>query len=100
MSVVISGKREVPIEEVMARGRRAAQGYLDLGLKAGDTIALVLRNDIAFIEASLAAAPAGARYQFERQGYFCVDPDSRPHAPVFNRTVTLKDTWAKIASRK
>ena len=44
------------------------------------------------------AAP-GARFQFERQGYFCVDPDSRPGAPVFNRTVTLKDTWARIAAR-
>jgi glutaminyl-tRNA synthetase len=48
------------------------------------------------LEPSLAAAPAGARYQFERLGYFCVDPDSRPGAPVFNRTVTLKDTWARI----
>ena len=38
---------------------------------------------------------AGARYQFERQGYFAVDPDSRPGAPVFNRTVSLKDSWAK-----
>jgi glutaminyl-tRNA synthetase len=36
------------------------------------------------------------RVQFERQGYFCVDPDSTPDKPVFNRTVTLKDTWAKI----
>jgi glutaminyl-tRNA synthetase len=48
------------------------------------------------VEPSLGAAPVGARFQFERQGYFCVDPDSRPGAPVFNRTVTLKDTWAKI----
>jgi glutaminyl-tRNA synthetase len=51
------------------------------------------------LEPSLATAEAGTRFQFERQGYFCVDPDSRPGAPVFNRTVTLKDTWAKIASR-
>jgi len=49
------------------------------------------------VEPSLAGAPVGARFQFERQGYFCVDPDSRPGAPVFNRTVTLKDTWAKIS---
>ena len=49
------------------------------------------------LEPSLANAPPGARFQFERQGYFCVDPDSRPGAPVFNRTVTLKDTWAKIS---
>ncbi len=41
----------------------------------------------------------GTRFQFERQGYFCVDPDSQPTAPVFNRTVTLKDTWAKISGK-
>jgi glutaminyl-tRNA synthetase len=51
------------------------------------------------VEPALADAPPGARFQFERLGYFCVDPDSRPGAPVFNRTVTLKDSWAKIASR-
>jgi glutaminyl-tRNA synthetase len=51
------------------------------------------------VEPSLAAARPGARFQFERIGYFCVDPDSKPGAPVFNRTVTLKDSWAKIASR-
>ena len=37
--------------------------------------------------------------QFERLGYFAVDPDSTPGAPVFNRTVSLKDTWAKVAAR-
>jgi glutaminyl-tRNA synthetase len=42
----------------------------------------------------------GTRYQFERLGYFCVDPDSREGGLVFNRTVTLKDTWAKIAQRE
>ena len=41
----------------------------------------------------------GARYQFERMGYFCVDPDSTPGKPVFNRTVTLKDALAKIEKR-
>ena len=50
----------------------------------------------AKVEASLAAAAPGTRFQFERQGYFCVDPDSRPGAPVFNRTVTLKDAWARM----
>jgi glutaminyl-tRNA synthetase len=57
------------------------------------------RLTAAQVEPSLAHAPVGTRYQFERQGYFCVDPDSRPGAPVFNRTVTLKDTWAKVAAR-
>jgi glutaminyl-tRNA synthetase len=50
------------------------------------------------LEPSLGLAPAG-RYQFERLGYFALDPDSRPGAPVFNRTVTLKDTWARIEAR-
>ena len=50
----------------------------------------------ARLEPSLAKASPGVRCQFERLGYFAVDPDSRPGAPVFNRTVTLKDTWAKI----
>jgi glutaminyl-tRNA synthetase len=51
----------------------------------------------AWVEPSLGDAPAGHRVQFERVGYFCVDPDSRPGALVFNRTVGLRDTWAKIA---
>ena len=51
------------------------------------------------VEPGLADAVPAARYQFERQGYFCVDPDSRPGAPVFNRTVTLKDAWARITGR-
>ena len=49
------------------------------------------------VEPALAGAPAEARFQFERQGYFCVDArDSRPGALVFNRAVGLRDTWAKI----
>ncbi len=49
------------------------------------------------VEPSLAQAEAGRRFQFERQGYFCADTvDSSPSRPVFNRTVTLRDTWAKI----
>jgi glutaminyl-tRNA synthetase len=49
-----------------------------------------------FLEPSLAAAAPGARFQFEREGYFVVDKDSRPDKPVFNRTVSLRDTWSKI----
>jgi glutaminyl-tRNA synthetase len=51
-------------------------------------------------EPSLASAAVPARFQFERIGYFCVDPDSRRDALVFNRTVSLRDTWAKIESRQ
>ena len=53
----------------------------------------------AKLEPSLANAPSGARYQFERLGYFCVDPETKPGALVFNRTVALKDTWAKVEKR-
>ena len=51
------------------------------------------------IEPALAEAPPGSRFQFERLGYFCVDPDSQLGAPVFNRTVTLRDSWARISAR-
>jgi glutaminyl-tRNA synthetase len=50
----------------------------------------------AKLEPSLANAPIESRYQFERLGYFCVDPDSKPGHMVFNRTAALKDTWAKV----
>jgi glutaminyl-tRNA synthetase len=54
----------------------------------------------AKLEPSLADAKPGSRYQFERLGYFCVDPDSKPGKPVFNRTVALKDGWAKIEKKQ
>jgi glutaminyl-tRNA synthetase len=50
----------------------------------------------ARVEPSLAGAAPGSRFQFERLGYFSVDPDTRPERLVFNRTVGLRDTWAKI----
>ncbi len=59
---------------------------------------VILRNSV--IEPSVADDPPGTRYQFERQGYFYSDPvDSAPGALVFNRTVALRDTWAKIAAK-
>jgi glutaminyl-tRNA synthetase len=54
----------------------------------------------AKVEPSLANATAGTRYQFERLGYFCVDPDSKPRKPVFNRTVALKDAWARVEKKQ
>jgi glutaminyl-tRNA synthetase len=54
----------------------------------------------AQVEPSLAEARAGALYQFERNGYFCVDPDSTDGHKVFNRSVSLKDDWAKIQARQ
>jgi glutaminyl-tRNA synthetase len=53
----------------------------------------------AKLELSLAEAKVGAPYQFERVGYFCLDPDSTAEKLVFNRTLALKDTWAKIEKK-
>ena len=52
-----------------------------------------------FLERSLGDATAGDRFQFERLGYFCVDQDSAPEALVFNRTVTMRDQWAKLQKK-
>jgi len=57
----------------------------------------VLRD--GFVEPSLTDVPAGTALQFERLGYFAVDPDTKPGALVFNRTVTLRDEWAKLQKR-
>jgi glutaminyl-tRNA synthetase len=54
----------------------------------------------AKVEPSLKGAEAGARYQFERLGYFCVDPDTTDGKLVFDRTVTLRDTWAKVQKQQ
>ncbi|MCK4719563.1 glutamine--tRNA ligase, partial [bacterium] len=52
------------------------------------------------LEPALANHGPGFRCQFERLGYFCVDPDSTDEKPVFNRSVTLRDTWAKIQKQQ
>jgi glutaminyl-tRNA synthetase len=59
---------------------------------------LVVSN-AARVEAAAAGAPPGAFFQFERLGYFTVDPDSAPGRPVFNRSVSLRDSWAKIEKK-
>ncbi len=51
------------------------------------------------VEPFVKGAPVGSRYQFERQGYFCIDPDSTTDKLVFNRTVGLRDTWAKVQQK-
>jgi glutaminyl-tRNA synthetase len=55
---------------------------------------------VAKLEPSLANAAVGTRYQFERLGYFSVDADTRPGKPVFNRTVALKDAWARVEKKQ
>ncbi|HMB68970.1 MAG TPA: glutamine--tRNA ligase/YqeY domain fusion protein [bacterium] len=56
-------------------------------------------NETALAEPSLTQAPSGTTVQFERQGYYCVDPDSSPERLVVNRTVTLRDSWARIQKK-
>ena len=51
------------------------------------------------VEPSLAGAAPGTVYQFERKGFFCVDLDSKPGLMVFNQTVPLRDSWAKIEAQ-
>jgi len=76
---------------------RVEQGQLWLDNLNSDSLAVL---EGCKLEPSLATAKSGERYQFERKGYFCVDPDSAPGKLVFNRTVTLRDTWAKIQKRQ
>lgn len=71
----------------------------------GDFTAVINPNSLEVltgckVEPSLASAKPGERFQFERLGYFCVDPDSSENRLVFNRTVTLKDEWARIEMRR
>ncbi|MEN8098548.1 MAG: glutamine--tRNA ligase, partial [Chloroflexota bacterium] len=56
--------------------------------------------DKAVVEPSIAEAKPGERFQFERLGYFCVDPDSSSEDLILNRTIALRDTWAKISRKK
>jgi glutaminyl-tRNA synthetase len=58
-----------------------------------------LETVAAKLEPAMANASGSERYQFERLGYFCLDKDSTPSLPVFNRTVALRDSWAKIEKR-
>ena len=59
---------------------------------------IVLKN--AKLESNLTNLSVGDKFQFLRLGYFCVDKDSTPEKPVFNRTVALKDSWKKINKQK
>ncbi|MBV6394794.1 MAG: Glutamine--tRNA ligase [Anaerolineales bacterium] len=70
----------------------------------GDLDAIINPNSLevignAYVEPALGNVEAGERFQFERTGYFCADLDTKPGKPVFNRTVTLKDSWAKVSQK-
>ena len=81
---------------VEAEVRLYEQLFLDDGELNPDSMKAVT----AHVEPSLAGAEHGVRFQFERIGYFCVDPDATPGRPVFNRTATLRDTWARMQKKK
>jgi len=83
-------------EDVLAGVARLARGNAKAE-EGVDRLAQVLAG--ARFEPAIAADNSPAAVQFERQGYFARDPDSAPGKPVFNRTVTLKDSWAKIQKR-
>ena len=96
----LSAKAAVPAEvrlyeHLFTRPDPGAEGDLlaDLNPASED----VLKD--ALVERAAASQPVGETVQFERLGYFCADPDSKPGRPVFNRTLTLKDTWVKVQAK-
>jgi glutaminyl-tRNA synthetase len=75
------------------------------GIAATDDFSSLINNDSlkvvsGFVEPFVIKSKAGDRFQFERMGYFCVDTDSKPDNPVFNRIVSLKDSWSRSAGKK
>jgi len=93
----VSAERGVPAEvrlydSLFTRPDPGADGDLLADLNPESEIIL----ERCYLEPAAAETPVGETIQFERKGYFCADPDSVPGHPVFDRTVTLKDTWAKL----
>jgi len=96
----VSAQHAIPIE-VRLYDRLFQRENPDEAEEGADFLSNLNPNSLetlanCYVEPSLAGAQPGSRYQFERQGYFCVDPDSSNGKLVFNRTVGLKDSWAKI----
>ncbi len=91
-------KPDTGVETVMDDEEVEEQEEVDLSSKLNPNSLEVL--DGCKVEPSLAGAEPGTRVQFERQGYFCVDTDATPERLVFNRTVGLRDTWAKVKERQ
>ncbi len=97
----LSGARAVPAEvrlyDYLFRSPHPGADGGELFDDLNSDSETVLRG--CLVEPSLADLPAGETVQFERLGYFCADPDSAPGALVFNRTLTLKDTWEKLRAQ-
>ncbi|MBL8966539.1 MAG: glutamine--tRNA ligase, partial [Spirochaetaceae bacterium] len=99
----VSAEHAVPMEARLFDHLFPAERPMDVPVGV-DWISTMNKDSLevvkgAFGEPSLASAKDGDRFQFERLGYFACDPDSRPGAPVFNRSVSLRDTWAKIEKK-
>ena len=74
-----------------------AEQYMQRNFQAAANVGGNRRGEaLALLEPSLAEMPVGEAVQFERLGYFCADPASGPDTLVFNRTIELRDTWAKL----
>ncbi len=82
-------------DHLFARPDPGAEGDFTQDINS-DSLAVV---EDCLMEPALAGTTVGEAIQFERQGYFCLDPDSTPEKPVFNRTVGLRDSWAKIQAK-
>jgi len=97
----VSAEHSVPVE-VRLYDRLFTVPEPDAG--GGDFKKFLNPNSLEVItarcEPAMASATAEQRYQFERLGYFCLDEDSAPGKMVLNRTITLKDTWAKEAQKQ
>ncbi len=87
-------KAEARLYEQLFTVERPDEGYLENIVNPHSLEVLE-----CFVEPALGKVESGEKFQFERTGYFCADPDTRPGKPVFNRTVTLKDSWAKIEKK-
>jgi glutaminyl-tRNA synthetase len=96
----VSAPHAIPIEvrlydHLFTRPDPGADGDLFADLNPNSETVLTACQ----VEPTLADVPVGETVQFERLGYFCPDLDSAPGRPVFNRTLTLKDTWAKLQAQ-
>jgi glutaminyl-tRNA synthetase len=99
----VSAAHAVPIEARLYDYLFAAERPMDVPAGVDWVTTIDAKSfekaDCAFAEPIIASAKSGDRYQFERLGYFCCDPDSKEGSLVFNRTVGLRDTWAKIEKK-
>jgi glutaminyl-tRNA synthetase len=100
----VSAAHAIPVEVRLYDRLFAAEDPLDLD-EGEDLMSNLNPNSLevlsrCYVEPTLAGVAPGTRLQFERQGYFCVDPDSTGDALVFNRTIALRDSWSRIQNKK